>query len=61
MSRSWRIEFDGALYHVLSQGNEQQNIFSDDADRELFFIRQQKYFVFQGKIDKRECLGKIVQ
>jgi len=61
MSRSWRIEFDGALYHVLSQGNEQQNIFSDDTDRELFFIRQQKYFVFQGKIDKRECLGKIVQ
>jgi hypothetical protein len=22
---------------------------------------QQKYFVFQGKIDKRECLVKIVQ
>ena len=36
MSRPWRIEFDGALYHVLSRGNEQQNIFSDDADRELF-------------------------
>jgi len=46
MSRSWRIEFDGALYHALFRGNEQQNIFSDDADRELFFIRQQKYFVF---------------
>ena len=44
MSRSWRIEFDGALYHVLSWGDEQQ-----------------KYFVFQGKIDKRECLVKIVQ
>ncbi len=36
MSRSWRIEFDGALYHVLSRGNEQQKIFSDDQDRELF-------------------------
>jgi putative transposase len=36
MSRSWRIEFDGALYHVLSRGNEQQHIFADDQDRELF-------------------------
>jgi putative transposase len=36
MSRSWRIEFDGALYHVLSRGNEQQKIFADDLDRELF-------------------------
>ncbi|MDA3912250.1 MAG: transposase [Bacteroidales bacterium] len=36
MSRSWRIEFDGALYHVLSRGNEQQKIFADDQDRELF-------------------------
>jgi hypothetical protein len=23
MSRSWRIEFDGALYHELSRWNEQ--------------------------------------
>jgi hypothetical protein len=44
MSRSWRIEFDGALYHVLSRGNDQQ-----------------KYVIFQGKIDKKKCLEKIVQ
>ncbi|MDA3896321.1 MAG: hypothetical protein PF482_09255 [Desulfobacteraceae bacterium] len=36
MSRSWRIEFDGALYHILSRGNEQQKIFADDQDRNLF-------------------------
>ena len=36
MSRSWRIEFEGALYHVLSRGNEQQRIFSDDQDRGVF-------------------------
>ena len=36
MSRSWRIEFDGALYHVLSRGNDQQNIFADDQDRQMF-------------------------
>ena len=36
MARAWRIEFDGALYHVLSRGNEQQAIFRDDQDRTRF-------------------------
>ena len=27
MSRPWRIEFEGALYHVLSRGNERQDIY----------------------------------
>ena len=30
MSRPWRIEYEGALYHVLSRGNEQRDIFYDD-------------------------------
>jgi REP element-mobilizing transposase RayT len=36
MARSWRIEYDGALYHVLSRGNEKKDIFRDDDDRALF-------------------------
>jgi putative transposase len=36
MSRPWRIEFEGALYHVLSRGNERNPIFNDDNDRLLF-------------------------
>lgn len=36
MSRAWRIEFDGALYHVLSRGNEQREIFTDEEDRLSF-------------------------
>ena len=36
MSRPWRIEFKGALYHVLSRGNEQNDIFWDDEDRNCF-------------------------
>jgi hypothetical protein len=36
MSRPWRIEFKGALYHVLSRGNEQKDIFWDDEDRNCF-------------------------
>jgi len=30
MSRPWKIEFSGALYHVLSRGNEQGDLFLYD-------------------------------
>ena len=36
MARQWRIEFPGALYHVLSRGNGRQDIFLSDDDRHLF-------------------------
>jgi REP element-mobilizing transposase RayT len=36
MDRPWRIEFEGALYHILSRGNQGQDIFLSDVDRHLF-------------------------
>jgi REP element-mobilizing transposase RayT len=36
MARPWRIEYAGALYHVLSRGNHQQDIFLQDEDRRSF-------------------------
>ena len=36
MTRPWRIEFEGAYYHILSRGNERRNIFSDNDDRVSF-------------------------
>jgi len=36
MVRPLRIEYDGAIYHVTSRGNERKNIFKDDEDRLLF-------------------------
>ena len=36
MSRQWRIEYPGAIYHVLSRGNNRQEIFKTDDDRHLF-------------------------
>jgi len=36
MARPLRIEYDGALYHVTSRGNDRKAIFRDDSDRELF-------------------------
>ncbi len=34
MTRPLRIEFPGALYHVMSRGNERRRIVRDDADRQ---------------------------
>ena len=36
MGRPWRIEYEGALYHLMSRGNNGQTIFSNDNDRILF-------------------------
>ena len=36
MGRPWRIEYEGALYHILSRGNEGRAIFYSDDDRRLF-------------------------
>ncbi len=36
MGRAWRIEYEGALYHLMSRGNDGQCIYLNDADRNLF-------------------------
>lgn len=36
MARPLRIEYDGALYHVTSRGNEKKPIFKDDTDCNIF-------------------------
>lgn len=36
MSRPLRLEYPGALYHVTQRGNNQQDIFLDHDDREVF-------------------------
>lgn len=33
MARQWRIEFPDAIYHVLSRGNANQDIFRSESDR----------------------------
>jgi len=33
MARPWRIQYPGAVYHVMSRGNNRQAIFLSDADR----------------------------
>jgi putative transposase len=36
MSRSSRLEFAGALYHITSKGERREDIYEDDTDRASF-------------------------
>ena len=36
MARPLRIEYPGAIYHLLSRGDRREAIFKSDSDRELF-------------------------
>ena len=36
MPRKVRIEFEGALYHIICRGDRREEIFRDEQDRELF-------------------------
>jgi putative transposase len=39
MARKLRVQFEGAIYHVMLRGVEQRRIFADDADRARFLDR----------------------
>src|SRR6202790_5579741 len=36
MARKLRIQYEGAIYHVMNRGHHRENIFRDDQDRERF-------------------------
>jgi REP element-mobilizing transposase RayT len=36
MPRSVRIEYPGAIYHVLNRGDRREDIFRDDSDHQRF-------------------------
>ena len=38
MPRQLRIEYEGAVYHLLSRGDRREDIFWDDADRQNFLV-----------------------
>ena len=49
MARAWRIEYDGALYRVLSRGNERQDIF---IDYDLYLYRKSVRISKTAKMDR---------
>src|SRR5712675_1578541 len=36
MPRKLRVEYDGAMFHVMSRGDRREDIFLDDVDRQDF-------------------------
>jgi REP element-mobilizing transposase RayT len=36
MARKLRVEYEGAIYHVMNRGDRREAIFKDDKDRQLF-------------------------
>jgi REP-associated tyrosine transposase len=36
MARPIRVQYEGAVYHVMGRGNERREIFWDDRDRQRF-------------------------
>ena len=36
MARKLRLEYPGAMYHVINRGDRREPIFTDDADRQRF-------------------------
>lgn len=43
MPRKPRVEYSGALFHVICRGNQRQTIFHHDADRRLYLERLEQY------------------
>jgi putative transposase len=56
MARPLRIEFPGALYHVIARGNERKAVFHDDADREFYLGRLAHYREKHGFFVWAYCL-----
>ncbi len=48
MARRPRVHFPGALYHVISRGNQRQKIYKDAAD-------YQRFETLLGQVAEREA------
>ena len=63
MARKARVEFDGAVYHVLDRGDRREDIFRDETDRAPFSGRAESIGRdHRSRLQRRseiEALGKI--
>jgi len=56
MSRPLRVEYPGAVYHVMARGNERRKTFRDDADRRQFLAVLEQVVAEQGLRVHGYCL-----
>jgi hypothetical protein len=55
MARSVRIQYEGAIYHVMCRGDRREAIFEDDEDREMFVATMGEMC---GRAEKWRCLRR---
>jgi hypothetical protein len=64
MSRPWRIEFSGALYHILSRGSEQGDLFGlsySSVSKRAGIVRRKlrEEKTFKDEVDRLNALTKM--
>lgn len=47
MARKLRVEYPGAIYHVMNRGDRREEIFKDDLDRERFPALRRVFYLPQ--------------
>jgi hypothetical protein len=53
MARRLRIEYPGAMYHVMNRGDQREAIFRDDEDRRRFLATLGEACASPSRISKR--------
>jgi hypothetical protein len=65
MTRQWRIEFEGAYYHILLRGNERKNIFNNHEIGNLFGLGyssiSRRVTLMKSKISKEDVINKRLE
>ena len=56
MARKPRLYGSSGTYHVILRGNNKQNLFNDDSDRNFFLCRLRKYSKELGVVVYAYCL-----
>jgi len=53
MGTSWRIEYEGALYRMLSRGNEQKDIFYSEPETTAPNAISLNFMTYWGETNER--------
>ena len=59
MGRKHRIEYSGAIYHVIQRGNNKSYIFQDEEDKLQLLYLIEKYKEEMKKIDYEKSLKEL--
>lgn len=53
MPRKARVEYEGAIYHVMDRGDRLEKIYRGDRDRKIFYLED-----YQWSVSSRYSTGR---